>query len=529
MSIADDDLHRRAVFTNYAEQAPRTPEGSRLWCYTDALSYVAGETVRVHVNATVPEFEAVLARDGATLMEVHRRGGLTAGFHHTPDDCSVAGCGWPVAFEIPVAETWPSGVYRLTLSAAAGASADHLVIIRPGPGDKAGRLLLVAATASWTAYNDWGGSNHYEGLTGPEGNLYSPVLSIRRPYARGFVTLPGAAPRIALATPPDLLAPARYPHMEWAWLNGYSKKYASAGWASYDRHFVVWAEAQGYRIDVVAQTDLHYRPEIIRDYACLVMVGHDEYWSWEMRDAVDAYVESGGGIARFAANFMWQIRLEDHGRTQICYKYRARAEDPIHGTADTRLTTESWEAPGIGRPGALTFGLNATRGLYAGWGGCAARGAGGFTVYRPDHWAFAGTGLSYGDLLGAQSKAFGYEVDGLDYEIRGGLPYPAPGQPVPDGIEILALGLSTLIEEGDGLGHVFIGRDEVDYVAGFTFGDTTPESIERVKRGAGMIVSFARGAGEVFHAGSCEWVAGLLRRDPFVERVTRTVLDRFIA
>jgi hypothetical protein len=43
-----------------------------------------------------------------------------------------------------------------------------------------------------------------------------------------------------------------------------------------------------------------------------------------------------------------------------------------------------------------------------------------------------------------------------------------------------------------------------------------------------MIVSFSRGTGEVFHAGSCEWVAALLRRDAMVERVTRNVLTRFL-
>ena len=37
-------------------------------------------------------------------------------------------------------------------------------------------------------------------------------------------------------------------------------------------------------------------------------------------------------------------------------------------------------------------------------------------------------------------------------------------------------------------------------------------NLEKVKRGNGMIVNFPRGKGEVFHAGSCEWVAGLLRR-----------------
>ena len=101
---------------------------------------------------------------------------------------------------------------------------------------------------------------------------------------------------------------------------------------------------------------------------CVVFVGHDEYWTWEMRDAVDRYVERGGYAARFAGNFMWQTRLERDGKAQVCYKYRARAEDPVYKSADPSRTTDSWEAREIGRPGALTFGLNATNGLYAGWG-----------------------------------------------------------------------------------------------------------------------------------------------------------------
>jgi hypothetical protein len=32
----------------------------------------------------------------------------------------------------------------------------------------------------------------------------------------------------------------------------------------------------------------------------------------------------------------------------------------------------------------------------------------------------------------------------------------------------------------------------------------------------------------VFHAGATEWVAGLLRRDPGVTRVTKNVLTRFL-
>ena len=47
-----------------------------------------------------------------------------------------------------------------------------------------------------------------------------------------------------------------------------------------------------------------------------------------------------------------------------------------------------------------------------------------------------------------------------------------------------------------------------------------------MRRGSGMMVSFRKGQGQVFTAGTCEWVAGLIDRDPFVERITRNVLDR---
>ena len=75
----------------------------------------------------------------------------------------------------------------------------------------------------------------------------------------------------------------------------------------------------------------------------------------------------------------------------------------------------------------------------------------------------------------------------------------------------------------------FLTDADARFVAQTLAGDEGPAGLERTKRGSGMIVSFRRGAGEVFHAGSCEWVAGLLRRDPQVERVTANVLDRYLA
>ncbi|MEZ5775980.1 MAG: DUF6605 domain-containing protein [Hyphomicrobiaceae bacterium] len=382
------------------------------------------------------------------------------------------------------------------------------------------------------AYNDWGGSNHYEGITGPGRNLYSPRVSMLRPFSRGFVVLPEGAPRVPLRTPPALGAALRHPHMEWAYANGYSKKYASAGWASYDRHFMRWAEAAGYGVDVCALHDLDGDPEILKRYRLAVFVGHDEYWSKGMRDAVDGFVEMGGRVARFAGNFLWQTRIEDGGTTQVCYKYRARAEDPLYRDPATRsLTTTAWEAIEVGRPGHLTFGVNALRGMYVGWGGAAPRHPGGFTVYRSDHWALAGTDLYYGDVFGGASRIFGYEVDGLAYTFRHGLPYATGEDGAPGDIEIIAMGVATMTAEDHGPRGVdpFLADDELDFAAAALEGEATAEARQRLRYGSGMIVSFARGRGEVFTAGTCEWVAGLIDRDPFVERITRNVLDRFLA
>ena len=524
------EARRRAVHENYAERP-----GAGLWCFCDRLSYAAGETLSLHVNCLAPSYSLEIRRDHPSGALVYRRDGLPGQPHDTPEDCSAVGCGWPVSHSVPLPGDWPSGAYRVTLRAEGDGGAplayDHLFLLRPAAGQGAGRLLLIAATATWTAYNDWGGSNHYEGITGPGRDQFSPILSLARPLARGFVTLPAEAPRIPLQEPPPPGAPPRYPHMEWAYATGHSKKYASAGWASYERPFVHWAEAQGFRVDVASQHDLHFRPALLESYPCVVLVGHDEYWSWEMRDGIERYLEAGGRVARFAGNFMWQIRLEDEGRRQVCYKYRARAEDPLTGGPQAHLTTNSWEAPEVGRPGARTFGLNATSGIYVGWGAMVPRGAGGFPLYRPDHWAFDGTGLAYGDLLGAEARVFGYEVDGADYALRDGLPFPTGRDGAPKDMEILAVGQATLAEEAPGIApeDLFVGLEDARFVAETLHGAATPETLARVKRGNGMMVCLRRGRGELFHAASCEWIAGLIRRDPAVERVTRNVLERYLS
>jgi hypothetical protein len=531
---------REAVLGHYYEYPGMDGEKGEIWCYSDRFSYFPGDEVTLFISSTSDICDIDVVRDGGTETHVETLSGIATTWQQTPAQVSVEGCGWQPTHRFTIPDGWSSGAYRLTLKAngkdGAPLVSHHLFILCPrienAPGDRKGRLLQIAATGTWTSYNTWGGSNHYQGITGPNRDQYATRVSTQRPWCRGFIVLPKDAPRVPLEieTPPAT-AP-RYPHMEWAYATGHSKKYASSGWASYDSRFFRWAERSGYAIDLISQHELHFRPEILEGYDCIVCVGHDEYWTWEMRDTVDAYLERGGHAARFAGNFMWQTRLEDEGRTQVCYKYRARAEDPIYTNGgDVTRATNSWEAPEIGRPGALTFGLNATRGLYAGWGGCAPRGVRGFPVYRPGHWAFAGTGIYYGDLLGADAHVFGYEVDGLDYVIRNGLPEPGGEDTYPEGLQILALGMTSLVEESADIAieDQFLTDEDGRFVAETLYGSRSDENLERVKRGCGMIVNFPKGKGDVFHVGSTEWIAGLIKEDAMVERVTRNILDRYLA
>ncbi|MEM7226417.1 MAG: N,N-dimethylformamidase beta subunit family domain-containing protein [Pseudomonadota bacterium] len=528
----DDTLpvHARQWF-----QFPGRDDGApETWCYSDRLSYAAGERLTLFAVSTVPQVDLAVYSEGLNPKHMLERRSLDVAWRETGEAASVEGCGWPAIAELDIGADWPSGAYRITLSPYATedgrGQASHLFLVRPSRPPAPGRLLLITADSTWNAYNDWGGSNHYEGVIEPESTRFSSHLSTQRPLAKGLVSLPADAPRTLPEETPLPLAPVTYSHMEWAWRHGYSKKYASAGWASYERHFVHWAERQGYRLDVASQQDLHFRPQVLEGYPCVAMVGHDEYWSWQMRDAIDAYVERGGRVARFAGNFLWQIRLEQDGQRQVCHKYLARQEDPLCHSNQGHLTTNCWEASEVGRPGHATFGLDASQGMYAGWGDLAVRGAGGFTLYRAEHWAFNGTGLSYGDLLGARGRVFGYEVDGLAHRIEDGLPYPTPSASLPEDLQILALGLARLREGGPERSGapLFVGDEDARFFAELRFGKSDEAALARVDRGSGMIVHFTKGKGEVFHAGTTEWVAGLLRGDQGVEQVTRNVLDRFL-
>jgi hypothetical protein len=494
--------------------------------YPTQQSYLGGEVVAMHCSSRASTFSAEVARIGATRDVVWRQDGIVGAEQAVPDKAYAVGCGWDVTFTIPTGVAWRSGFYEVTLHAdgvdGPEATSHAFFVIRPQPDHAAQRILLVLATNTYNAYNKWGGRCLYTGAT---------RLSFQRPIERGFITRPEAEydGRVASIEPGG--DPGHHRLLDYLEQHRYPMWCASSGWHNWERRFVRWAESNGFTIDVAVNSDLERHPEVIDGCALLVSFGHDEYWSSPMRDTIDAFVEAGGNLAIFSGNTsFWQVRLEDDGATMVCFKGRAEALDPVMGTDQQALLTSFWSDPLVGRPETTTIGLTFTRGGYARVGRGTPRSSGAFTVYRPHHWAFAGTELCYGDALGLGSFIVGYEVDGCAFTLHQGLPVPTHEDGAPASLTILATAPARLLSQiGDyseipeALWADPTGPGDLEGVATGLFGDASAENTAKIAHGSAVMACFTRGAGTVLNVGTTDWAYGL-DRDTTVQQVTANVL-----
>lgn len=75
-----------------------------------------------------------------------------------------------------------------------------------------------------------------------------------------------------------------------------------------DMAFVQWLNRQSPKIavDHCTNLDIHQGSIDLSQYALLVCPSHDEYWSWEERMQVEAFIDNGGNVAFLSGNIGWK-------------------------------------------------------------------------------------------------------------------------------------------------------------------------------------------------------------------------------
>ena len=503
-----------------------------LWLYSDATSYAPGDTATFFVSSPHPTVDCDIVRLGASETVVHQARGIAATRQDIPEDADCAGCRWVDTFAVEISADWPSGYYAVRLRAG-DLTGEHFIVVRSANPGRYARHVLVLATNTYQAYNHWGGRNLYGNdaafADAPDQLTNRPeparVVSWDRPFA-ALLLAPPVPTRPAASQPRAADAPPNLPDATPALINAGGGVWdLAAGFVNkWEHRFVAWAEARGLALDVLAQSDLDREPASLDPYAAYLSVGHDEYWSWEERDAVEAFVEAGGNAAFFSGNTsFWQVRFEQNGRAMVGYKAAAPSDDPVVGTDREHRLTSIWSDPLVGRPENHMTGVSFARAGYARVGYAGSRSSGGYAVQRPDHWALEGTNLFYGDVFGAESALVGYETDGCALRIdESGLLVPTSEDGTPAGFEVVGFAPATLGEPEVVPTPGLLGRGDAEYVAARVFGGDT----ERACRGFATCGSFRKGRGEVFTGGTTEWAWGVLE-DPCVGRITENVLQRF--
>ncbi len=368
--------------------------------YADQVSAQVGETVTLRVNTKASTFHVEAFRmgyyQGIGARRVWTSAEVPGSRQAAPTliaPTNTVECQWNPSIKIAIDPTWLPGVYLLKLVGATGEQGFVPLCIRDDASKAA--VLIMQGVTSWQAYNRWGGYSLYYGNKGgalsyiqsPGGGTYADrarIVSYDRPYSHDWAS--GASDFVGNELP-----------------------------------VVMQAEQLGLDVSYWTDIDLHERPELLASHHALVTLGHDEYWSLEMRNGAQTAVQQGLNIAFLGANACYrQIRLEPSpvgpDRHVVCYK--SAAEDPMTGK-NNAVVTVNWDQSPVNNPESLLTGST-----YQDIAGNAD-----VVISDPNSWALAGTGLTAGQRL---PKAMQGEFD--RYE---------PGPSSPANADIIAHSLVT--------------------------------------------------------------------------------------
>jgi PKD repeat protein len=358
-------------------------------------------------------------------MEIYRMGWYAGNGARLVTQTSIAGinqptpasdtnghveCDWLSHYTLTVPNNtsdptdWTSGVYLAKLTAGVSGKQSYIIFVVRDDA-RISDFLYQAAFSTYQSYNNWpyrrdcgtscpGGRSlypHNSDATGPAWKV-----SFNRPFAVGQA--PGSERGVGAG--------------EFITNLQHGSSMDGAGW---EYNMVRWLEMKGFDLTYATSIDTHEKTNLLVDgttkkHKAFLSVGHDEYWSWQMRDRVEQARDQGVCLGFFSSNVSyWQVRFETSpktgqtNRTMVCYKYDALQKDPFALDGDPtndRFITTLWRDSPPNRPEAAMIGV-----MY--WGNTYYVD---MVITNPNHWVCAGTNLAMNEHL---TILVGYEVDSV--------------------------------------------------------------------------------------------------------------------
>ncbi|HTE66971.1 MAG TPA: N,N-dimethylformamidase beta subunit family domain-containing protein, partial [Candidatus Binatia bacterium] len=355
-------------------------------------------------------------------------------------------CDWTPSYTLTVPGDWVSGVYLALLKNAAGFQNYTVFVVRD---DRPAAFLYHQNIATDQAYNNYPN----DGRTGKSLYTYNSF---------GANTVSGETRAVKVS---------------------FDRPYADHGVAQIDQiEFIRWIERSGYDVTYSTDLDTHANGQALRNHKAVLYVGHGEYWSKQIFDALEGARDAGVGLAFFAADTgSVQVRFEPSAsgtanRVMVCYKDAAL--DPVFGPT----TTVAFRQPPVNRAEQSLRGV-LTSAMIQGQDNV------GYVVTHSSHWIYAGTGFTDGDVV---PGIVGYEMDSF-----------LPEFPAPNSADWTLLSSSPFVD--------YLGRPGV-----------ANSSIYQAPSGAW-----------VFSSGTISWSWALdgfwhQRADTRIQRTTANLLDAFM-
>ncbi len=225
---------------------------------------------------------------------------------------------WNTTYTIPGAALPATGEYEARISDPVGGG-DNAIFFTVRDDSRAPKadILFAVPTATYEAYNDWGGKSlYFDSVGGPD-------------------TISGDARAVKVSFDRPLADPRR-----------------NNTFFGPDFYLVQWLEKEGYDVSYTEDVSIHQTPSQLLGHKLDLVSGHSEYWSLEQFNGYLGARNAGVNLASFSSNTsFWKVRYEDSARTLVCYKTVQGSgstgsgsdgandwgPDGIHGTADDAL------------------------------------------------------------------------------------------------------------------------------------------------------------------------------------------------